>query len=40
MEPLNLPKADLRIAKQDERTMVYDLLRRKYVALTDRKSVV
>lgn len=39
MEPLNLPKADLKIAKHGGRTMVYDLLRRKYVTLTPEEWV-
>lgn len=39
MQPLNLPKTDLRIAKQGQKLAVYDILRRKYVALTPEEWV-
>ena len=36
---LNLPKADLRIVKRDEKEQIFDSLRRKYVALTQEEWV-
>lgn len=36
---LNLPKADLRIITENGKNMIYDSLRRKYVALTKEEWV-
>lgn len=39
MQALNLPKTELRLQKSGGRTMVFDPLRRKYVALTPEEWV-
>ena len=39
MEELNLPKTNLKMVIKDNRTMVFDVLRRKYVALTPEEWV-
>lgn len=39
MQALNLPKTDLKLVIRDNRTQVYDILRRKYVALTPEEWV-
>ena len=39
METLNLPKAELRITTKDGKQQVFDILRRKYVALTPEEWV-
>ncbi len=39
METLNLPKTDLRIITKDGKQQVFDILRRKYVALTPEEWV-
>lgn len=39
MERLNLPQADLRFSIRDNRTTVFDPLRRKYVTLTPEEWV-
>ncbi len=36
---LNLPKAELRITKKDEKTLIFDSLRKKYVVLTPEEWV-
>ena len=39
MHPLNLPSFDLRLRKAGNRDMIFDTLRRKYVALTPEEWV-
>ena len=39
MQALNLPKTDLRITTKDGKQQVFDILRRKYVALTPEEWV-
>ena len=39
METLNLPKTDLKIVTKDGKQQVFDVLRRKYVALTPEEWV-
>ena len=39
METLNLPKTELKIAIKDDKQLVFDILRRKYVALTPEEWV-
>lgn len=39
METLNLPKTELRTATRDDKQLVFDILRRKYVALTPEEWV-
>lgn len=39
MENLNLPKTDLKITTKDGKQQVFDILRRKYVALTPEEWV-
>ena len=39
MQPLNLPKTDLKIVKKNERRTIFDLFRRKYVTLTPEEWV-
>lgn len=39
MQTLNLPKTDLKIIKKDGKQQVFDILRRKYVALTPEEWV-
>ena len=39
MQPLNLPKTDLKTTNRNERTMVFDSFRRKYVTLTPEEWV-
>ena len=39
MQALNLPKTDLKIATKDGKQQVFDILRRKYVALTPEEWV-
>ena len=39
METLNLPKTDLKITTKDGKQQVFDILRRKYVALTPEEWV-
>ena len=39
MDTLNLPKTDLRIITKDGKQQVFDILRRKYVALTPEEWV-
>lgn len=36
---LNLPKAEFRITKNDDKTLIFDVLRKKYVALTPEEWV-
>ena len=39
MEPLNLPKSDLKLQRKGNRVTVFDILRKKYVALTPEEWV-
>lgn len=39
MEALNLPKTELKITTKDDKPQVFDILRRKYVALTPEEWV-
>ena len=39
MQPLNLPKTDLKIVKKNERRTIFDPFRRKYVTLTPEEWV-
>lgn len=39
MVPLNLPSFDIKIAQNNGRTVLFDILRRKYVALTPEEWV-
>lgn len=39
MQALNLPKTELKFGKQGQRLTVYDIFRRKYVALTPEEWV-
>lgn len=39
MQPLNLPKTDLKIVKRNERRTIFDPFRRKYVTLTPEEWV-
>ena len=39
MQALNLPKTDLKIITRDGKQQVFDILRRKYVALTPEEWV-
>ena len=39
METLNLPKTELKITIKDDKQLVFDILRRKYVALTPEEWV-
>ena len=39
MEPLNLPRYEIKVKKASDRLVIYDILRRKYVALTPEEWV-
>lgn len=39
MIPLNLPAADIKVIEKDGRTVIYDFLRKRYIALTPEEWV-
>jgi len=39
MQQLNLPEADLKILKENKKIKVFDIIRKKYVALTPEEQV-
>lgn len=39
MIPLNLPTADIKIVRKDGRAMIFDFLRKRYIALTPEEWV-
>ncbi len=39
MQRLNLPEADLKIVKENEKLKIFDIIRKKYVALTPEEQV-